>query len=169
MQIRKLQMKRQAKQKSKTPRCIGASGLLDSAGLYKTIPRLAVLDILLNAARPLTQNQIAQRLGKGRFDKATIYRTLEGFSKTGLVHKVFLQDRIGHFELAHNCTEKQCHPHFTCTGCGDTHCMTDILLPMAKSPYRGFIIRHQRVQLEGLCPKCSPPAPGRLQRASRGL
>jgi hypothetical protein len=28
-------------------------------------------------------------------------------------------------------------------------------LPMAKSPYKGFVIGHQRVQLEGLCPKCN--------------
>jgi hypothetical protein len=29
-------------------------------------------------------------------------------------------------------------------------------LPMAKSPYKGFVIGRQRVQLEGLCPKCNP-------------
>lgn len=143
--------------------------LLASANLYKTIPRLAVLDILLGAGRPLTPNQITQKLGKGRFDKVTVYRALESFCKAGLVHKVFLQDRCGYFEPAQDCTEKQCHPHFTCTSCGGTVCMTDISLPMAKSPNRGFIIRHQQVQLEGLCPKCSPHSLGQLRRASRGL
>jgi Fe2+ or Zn2+ uptake regulation protein len=69
------------------------------------------------------------------------------------VHKAFLQNRTWHFELAENCT--QCHPHFTCTNCGDTHCLTEITLPMAKSPHRGFVIDRQRVQLEGVCPECN--------------
>mgnify|MGYP002813940016 CR=1 FL=1 len=133
-----------------------SESMLASASLYKTAPRVAVLDVLLNAGRPLTQGQIVQRLGKGPFDKVTIYRTLESFCEAGLVHKVFLQDRCGYFEPAQNCTEKQCHPHFTCTSCGGTSCMTDISLPMAKSPHKGFVIRRQRVQLEGLCPKCGP-------------
>ncbi len=72
-----------------------------------------------------------------------------------LVHKAFLQDRAWHFELADHCTEAQCHPHFTCLNCGATHCMPGMSLPMAKSPYKGFIIRHQEVRLEGLCPACA--------------
>jgi hypothetical protein len=28
------------------------------------------------------------------------------------------------------------------------------MLPMAKSPHKGFVIRRQQVRLEGLCPTC---------------
>ena len=129
--------------------------LLNCAKLRRTGPRVAILGVLLGARRPQTAEQIAVSLAPAVPDKVTIYRTLESFLASGLVHKVFLQERTWHFELARNCTESQCHPHFTCTNCGDMHCLTEISLPMAKSPHKGFVIGRQRVQLEGLCPKCN--------------
>jgi Fur family ferric uptake transcriptional regulator len=132
-----------------------ARELLGSAGLRRTGPRLAVLGALLGARKPQTADQIAARLSPPAANRVTVYRTLEAFLEAGLVHKAFLDERTWHFELAHNCTESQCHPHFTCTDCGDTNCITDIDLPLAKSPGKGFVIHRQRVQLEGLCPRCS--------------
>jgi len=129
--------------------------LLSSANLRRTGPRAAVLSVLLGARKPQTAHQIAAKLSHTTPNKVTIYRTLESFLASGLVHKAFLQQRCWHFELSHNCTENQCHPHFTCTNCGDIHCLTEKQMPMAKSPYKGFIISHQRIQLEGLCPKCN--------------
>jgi Fur family ferric uptake transcriptional regulator len=132
-----------------------ARELLHSVNLRRTSPRVAILAVLLGADRPLAQQQIAAKLGAHRPDRVTTYRTLETFVKAGIVHKAFLQDRKWHFELAHNCTENQCHPHFTCNNCGQTHCLPEMSLPMAKSPRKGFIIRHQQTRFEGLCPECA--------------
>jgi len=134
---------------------IQARGMLKAAKLYCTAGRVAILNVLMKAGKPLSQDQIANRSGKERFDKVTIYRTLESLLGVGLVHKAFIDKRAQHFELSHNCTERQCHPHFTCTNCGATHCLTEISLPMAKSPHKGFVIHRQQVRLEGLCPGCS--------------
>ena len=132
-----------------------ASKLLKAAKLYRTQGRVAILKVLLKAGGPLRQEQIAKRFEKRRPDKVTIYRTLESLLRAGLVHKAYLQERTWYFELAHKCSETQCHPHFTCTSCGDTHCLTEMSLPMAKSPHKGFVIHRQQVRLEGLCPKCA--------------
>jgi len=132
-----------------------ARKILKAAKLYCTECREAILKLLLKADKPLNQEQIAKRLGKKRFNKVTIYRTLESFCEAGLVHKAFTQKRAWHFELAQDCSESQCHPHFTCSNCGGTHCLTEMTLPMAKSPHKGFIIRRQEVRLEGLCPACT--------------
>ena len=132
-----------------------ARRMLKTAKLYCTESRLTILGILAKADKPLSQDQIAGRSGRKQFDKVTIYRTLESLLQVGLVHKAFMEKRAWHFELAHNCTEHQCHPHFTCSNCGDTHCLTEISLPMAKSPHQGFVIHRQQVRLEGLCPKCA--------------
>jgi len=132
-----------------------ARKILKAARLYCTDCRVAILKVLLKAGRPLTQEQVAQRLGKRRLDKVTIYRTLGSLFRVGVLHKAFMEERIWHFELADRCSENQCHPHFTCTSCGETHCLMGMSLPMAKSPYKGFIIRHQEVRLEGLCPACA--------------
>ncbi|MHC4228989.1 MAG: Fur family transcriptional regulator [Planctomycetota bacterium] len=131
-----------------------AREMLKAAKLYCTKGRVTILKVLMKAGKPLSQDRIAQRSSEKHFDKVTIYRTLESLLKVGLVHKVFVDKRAWHFELAHNCTESQCHPHFTCTSCGDTHCLTEISLPMAKSPHEGFVIHRQQVRLEGLCPAC---------------
>jgi Fur family ferric uptake transcriptional regulator len=133
-----------------------AKKLLHSVKLRRTNPRVAILGLLIAVDKPMTQGQISARLGRDAPDKVTVYRALESFVRAGLVHRAFLQERVWHFELADDCTEQQCHPHFTCTSCGDTHCFTGVTMPMARSPEKGFVIGHQRVQLEGLCPKCNP-------------
>jgi len=130
--------------------------LLSTAKLRRTSPRVAILAALFGARRPQTAEQIAAKLASNAPDKVTIYRALERFVEAGLVHKAFLQERTWYFELSRNCTESQCHPHFTCINCGDMHCLMEISLPMAKSAPKGFVIGRQRVQLEGLCPKCNP-------------
>lgn len=132
-----------------------ARGMLKSAKLYCTAGRVAVLKVLLKADSTLRQDQISERIGERHFDKVTIYRTLESLLKTGLVHKAFVEERARHFELAHNCSETQCHPHFSCTGCGSTHCLTGLSLPKAKSRHKGFHIHRQQTLLEGLCPACA--------------
>lgn len=131
-----------------------ACTMLKAAKLYSTTGRVAILKVLIKSGKPLSQNLNARLTGEERFDKVTIYRTLESLLKVGLVYKVFTDKRAQHFEFAHNCTEQQCHPHFTCSNCGDTHCLTDVSLPLAKSPRSGFVIHRQQVCLEGLCPKC---------------
>ncbi len=128
---------------------------LKKSGLYCTKCRVAILKVLLKADKPLRQEQIAKRLGKKHFNKVSIYRTLASLLEIGLVHKAFMHERAWHFELAHNCSETQCHPHFTCASCGKTYCLTGVTLPMATSPHKGFIIHRQQVRLEGLCPACA--------------
>jgi Fur family ferric uptake transcriptional regulator len=132
-----------------------ARKILKGANLYCTSGRIGILTILMKTSKPLSQEQIARRLGEKHFDKVTIYRILESLLRVGLVHKAFMDKRAWHFELAHNCTEHQCHPHFTCTKCGNIHCLMGMSLPMAKSPYKGFVINRQQVRLEGLCPACA--------------
>ncbi|MHC4336639.1 MAG: Fur family transcriptional regulator [Planctomycetota bacterium] len=129
--------------------------MLTRAKLRCTSGRVAILKVLVRARKPLTREEIASELDKKGLNKVTIYRALERFVHAGLVHRAFLHNRTWHFELSDNCTESQCHPHFTCTDCGSTHCLTEILLPMTKSPHKGFVIGRQRVQLEGLCPECN--------------
>ncbi len=129
--------------------------ILGQTSLRRTEQRTRVLGALLDVGCPMTQGEIAEWLGGESPNKVTIYRVMESFIEAGIVHKVFLQDRSGHYELSHNCSERQCHPHFTCTDCGKTSCMTGVHLDMPRSPHEGFVIERQKVQLEGLCPKCS--------------
>ena len=75
--------------------------------------------------------------------------------KADLVHRAYVDERAAYYELSHDCSKEQCHPHFTCTNCGQTHCLTELEIPMAESPHQGFQIQRQQVRLEGLCPLCT--------------
>lgn len=132
-----------------------AANLLKSVNLRRTTARIAVLAVLLRADKPVTQEQIAVKLGADMPNKVTIYRTLKRLLDAGLVHKAFIQKRTWHFELAHNCTEKQCHPHFTCIRCGAIQCLMGLSTSIIRGLKKGFIVHRQQVRLEGLCPGCS--------------
>ena len=127
--------------------------MLKEAGLYCTTPRLAILQALLEADGPLSQDAIAQTLSSTP-DKATIYRTLTSLMEANLVHKAYIDERAAYYETADHCSDSQCHPHFTCTVCGKTHCLTDLKIPMAPADHQGFQIKRQQVRLEGICPAC---------------
>jgi Fur family ferric uptake transcriptional regulator len=129
--------------------------LLSSCKMRKTAARIAILDILADAGKPQTAEQIASKLGTKACDKVTIYRTLECFVKAGFVHRAYLEARKWHFELADRCSEKQCHPHFVCNSCGQTRCLPKTSSPPVKIRNRGFVVHRQQIKLEGLCPSCS--------------
>jgi len=129
--------------------------MLKAAKLYCTKCRVSILKVLAKANKPLSQMQIARRLGRNHLNKVTIYRILESFCQVGLVHKVFIHKRAVHFELANRCGEIRCHPHFTCTSCGVTNCLVGLSVPIVKGLQKGFVIHRQQVRLEGLCPQCA--------------
>jgi len=139
--------------KSQTKESI--DNLLGSVKLRRTDQRRIILDILLNAKRPQTADEIMTAMSRKSANKVTVYRTLESMVRAGLVHKAFVHKRAEHFELADKCTDAQCHPHFTCTSCGATNCVVGVSIPLVKRMEDGFIIRRQQVHLEGLCPQCA--------------
>lgn len=130
-----------------------AREMLKSARLYCTSPRLAILAVFFSSSSPLTQDQIRRAL-PNKLDKATVYRTLTSLLAADLVHRAYVDERTAYYELATHCSPSQCHPHFTCTRCGQTQCLLDLVMPLAKSPHRGFEIQRQQVRLEGICPDC---------------
>jgi len=132
-----------------------AKNLLTKAQLRRTPGRVAILKVLLGATGAITWKEIAAGMGTSRLDKVTIYRALDKFVETGLVHKAYTHNRTWHFELARNCTRNQCHPHFTCTQCGQTYCLVEVCPPILPDMKNGFIVHRQQVRLEGLCPGCA--------------
>ncbi|HSV27320.1 MAG TPA: transcriptional repressor [Sedimentisphaerales bacterium] len=133
-----------------------ARQMLLAAKLYSTRTRIAIVKVLLAAGRPLDKKEIAVRLGSNMPDAATVYRTLERLGSKGLVHRVYTGGRARRFELAHQCGQVQCHPHFTCRRCGITRCLTDAKVPLVKGLQEGYRLLRQQVRLDGICPSCQP-------------
>jgi Fur family ferric uptake transcriptional regulator len=129
--------------------------MLKNAGLRQTKQRISILNVLSKANNPLSQDEINKKIENTTPDKVTVYRCLEKFVKSGLVHHAYVKDRVSYYELSDRCSEIQCHPHFTCTICGSTVCMENASVPLAKGITKGFKVQRQQVRLEGLCPDCS--------------
>ena len=68
-----------------------ARRLLSRANLRRTVPRLAVLGVLLEEGRPVTHEQITAKLEETAPNKVTIYRVLESLVEANIVHKAFLR------------------------------------------------------------------------------
>lgn len=132
-----------------------AKNILKTAGFNVTKAQILVIQELLKAKRPLSRKELMREFGRNCPDKVTVYRIMEKFCAENLVHKAFLRGRAWKYELAHNCTEKQCHPHFTCVSCGETFCLTELSLPLIKGLKKGFVFHRQQVRIDGLCPSCS--------------
>jgi len=135
---------------------------LTNQGLKLTAPRLAVLEILGNAARALRAGEILEAIrAHRRVNKVTVYRILEDFARRGMVRRLSLDGRVNHYELA--CEHHPPHPHFQCRNCREVQCLDPTPLSRVWSELRGPVgnrADHIDIRVQGLCHKCRN-VPGR--------
>lgn len=86
--------------------------LVRQAGFKATPAILAIMSVLQHAKKPLTAQEIAEKLTQKR-DKVTVYRILEKLKEKGIVRHVDFQHGHAHYEL-----NNDDHHHIICTVCG---------------------------------------------------
>lgn len=127
---------------------------LRSQGYRMTPQRLAILNILENAGKHLTPQEIfdqAQRALPG-MTEATVYRTLIFLSEQGLV----LAAHMGSGQLVYEIAGHD-HHHLICRACGDTQEIDHALLLSLYQQFQsstGYQIDSVHVTFFGLCPQC---------------
>lgn len=131
--------------------------LLDKAGLKKTNPRTALLNLLEQNKKPLSVKDISQKLSRKGVDKVTVYRMLETMAKKGLIRRVDVGSREVKYEIvdAHHD-----HHHIVCLECKKvsdfTGCNADLLITKALKQVKNFkSISHHSFDLFGLCNNCA--------------
>ena len=122
-------------------------------GLRSTAPRLAVLELLLDADRPMTHTDIVEQLGAEQWDQATIYRNLVKFVEVGLARVASEAGRMSRYELIRD--ELHPHPHFVCVSCGIVECMGDVTISASPQSTWTDAIQSAQIQIHGICPKCT--------------
>jgi Fur family ferric uptake transcriptional regulator len=129
---------------------------LAAQGLRPTPVRLALLELLADAARALRPREILAALRLRRqVNKVTIYRILEDFTRRGLLRRLALEGRVSHFELA--CEHHPPHPHFQCRNCREIQCLEPARLESIWTELRGPLgnrAEHIDIRVQGLCHKC---------------
>lgn len=127
--------------------------LLRGRGLRATGCRRDILDAFRRADRPLSIRALMDSLA-GRADRSTFYRTLRAMELAGLIHRVLIEGRSPAYELNERCGGGDCHPHFSCRGCGETTCLEGMTVSTRGEAGAGLLVERRSVLLEGLCDKC---------------
>jgi len=115
-----------------------------------TRPRLQTLAALLGSDRALGHADLRERLPD--MDRVSRYRSLEWLLEQGLAFRI---DDAGHprYGASHQEQDHQ-HPHFRCTACGMTTCLSDVASPAVRLP-RGFRTTEVEMLVKGRCRACA--------------
>ena len=130
---------------------------LRAAKLRSTASRVAVLQHIAAAGKPLSHADVADVLVPQGFDKSTLYRCLVELADAGLLSRLDAGDHAWRFEFRrgeeHDSAE---HPHFVCVDCGTVTCLTDVDVkisqPKGSKSAPGSVTE---VFLKGHCKECS--------------
>jgi Fe2+ or Zn2+ uptake regulation protein len=123
-----------------------------------TANRRDVVVTLLSAGGPLTIPEL-QGAGPGQA-QSSLYRNLAVLEEAGVVHRVPTTDGVARYELSEDLTDH--HHHLVCRQCG---AVEDFAAPagveravdraMKEAAAAGFVAESHRLDLVGLCAKCS--------------
>jgi len=131
---------------------------LRAVKLRSTTSRVAVLQHLSTAEKPLSHSEVADKLVPTGFDKSTLYRCLVELADAGLLSRLDAGDHSWRFELrrgdAHTGAE---HPHFVCTDCGTVSCLpnVEVKIAQAKGTKNSDIGDVTEIFLKGKCRECT--------------
>jgi len=130
--------------------------ILRRNSLSVTESRKKILGLFLNLHGALAHGDIEKKAGE-KFDRVTVYRTLQTFVEKGIIHTIPTTDNSIRYALCkNNCSEGHHHDdhvHFICLQCGATLCLEDVVVPEIKIR-KGFSINEIEVVVKGICLDC---------------
>ena len=141
-------------------------GKIRGFGRRITPARHAVLDALKARCEHLTAEEVFKAAHRNHPDigLATVYRTLELFTKLGLVSKFETGDDKARYEFADCTAAKGHHHHLVCTSCRRIVDYADFIEEETEllrkteeglSKKYGFKINSHVIQFYGLCKDCA--------------
>lgn len=133
-----------------------ASRRISAIGGRATRTRAAVLDILSQAGRPLSHDEVASALDTAAVahDRVTLYRTLDWLVGQSLAHRVAGADRVWRFNATADERHGHGHAHFHCTECGSVYCLEALQPAIAATLPEGFALERAELTFHGRCPNC---------------
>ncbi|HZG24019.1 MAG TPA: transcriptional repressor [Chitinophagaceae bacterium] len=124
--------------------------------LSVTGSRKKILELFLSNRGALAHGDIEKKTGE-KFDRVTIYRTLQSFLDKGIIHTIPTADNSIRYALCKDeCTQGHHHDHhihFECTSCGNTTCLEEVVIPKINLP-TGFRSQEVEIVVSGKCKLC---------------
>ena len=133
-----------------------AEELLKRNHLSITESRKKILNLFFGYSGALSHGDIEKKAGE-KFDRVTVYRTLQTFVEKGIIHTIPTADSMIRYALCKdNCTEGHHHDHhvhFVCKQCGKTICLDNVNVPDVNLP-NGYSSSSIEVVVNGTCLDC---------------
>jgi Fur family ferric uptake transcriptional regulator len=130
--------------------------ILKKNQLSITEGRKSILDLFLNSNGALAHADIEKRTGE-KFDRVTVYRTLQSFMEKGIIHTIPTADNSIRYALCKDdCSQGHHHDnhvHFVCNICATTTCLESVTVPEVKLP-KGFKPTDRQMIVTGICGEC---------------
>ena len=127
--------------------------LLKKSRLSVTDSRVKILELFFNQQGALAHGDIEKRTGE-KFDRVTVYRTLQAFLTKGIIHTIPTNDNSIRYALCKDTCEEghhhDNHVHFVCNDCGNTTCLEEIIIPEIKLP-KGYASNQVEMIVSGIC------------------
>jgi Fur family ferric uptake transcriptional regulator len=124
--------------------------------LSVTESRKKILELFQANQGALAHHDIEEKTSE-KFDRVTIYRTLQTFVEKGIIHTIPTADNSVRYALCKDeCSEGHHHDnhvHFVCDVCENTYCLDGIVVPQVALPV-GFKARQIDVLVNGKCDNC---------------
>lgn len=124
--------------------------------LSVTGSRKRILDLFLTNNGALAHHDIEEKTGE-KFDRVTIYRTLQTFVEKGIIHTIPTADNSVLYALCKDeCStghHHDNHVHFVCDNCNVTYCLDAVVTPEVKLP-KAFKPKVIEVLVSGVCGNC---------------
>lgn len=124
--------------------------------LSVTDSRKKILHIFLSRTGALAHGDI-ERIAGEKFDRVTVYRTLQTFVEKGIIHTIPTPDNSVRYALCkEECQDGHHHDnhiHFVCTRCGTTSCLEEVIVPEVRLP-KGYSVSEVQVVVNGICKNC---------------
>ena len=131
--------------------------ILKQNQLSITGSRVRILELFLEKEGALAHGDIEKRTGE-KFDRVTVYRTLQVFLNKGIIHTIPTTDNSIRYALCKDdCAEGHHHDnhvHFVCQQCGNTVCLDGVTIPSITLP-EGFSSSQVAMVVSGICRKCA--------------
>ena len=132
------------------------SDILKRNRLSVTSSRQKILNLFLTNTGALAHADIEYKAGE-KFDRVTVYRTLQTFVEKGIIHTIPTADNSIKYALCkQDCFEGHHHDnhfHFVCSSCGVTECLEDFIMPSIKLP-KDYSASNVEIVINGLCKNC---------------
>ena len=134
--------------------------ILKRNNLSFTGSREKILGLFLHEENALAHGDIEKKAGE-KFDRVTVYRTLQTFVEKGIIHTIPTDDNAVLYALCKDdCYEGHHHDHhvhLVCTECGNTFCLDNVVTPDIKLP-KGYTSKQIEVLIKGMCRGCGAKA-----------